>query len=127
MLDHVSIAVGDLARAAVFYDSVMGALGYPCVYRFDYAVGYGVRNTADDDSHSYLKIVQSDDPIGGVRHWALRARNRESVVRFYEAALRSGGADDGAPGLRRDFHPSYFAAFVLDPDGNRIEAVCHLR
>jgi catechol 2,3-dioxygenase-like lactoylglutathione lyase family enzyme len=127
MLDHVSIAVRDLARAAVFYDSVMGALGYPCVYRFDYAVGYGVRNTADDDSHSYLKIVESDDPIGGVRHWALRAPDRGSVVRFYEAALRSGGDDDGAPGLRRDFHPSYFAAFVLDPDRNRIEAVCHLR
>lgn len=127
MLDHISIVVRDLARATVFYDSVMNALGYPCVYRYDYAVGYGLRNTADDDSHSYLKVVESGDPIGGVRHWALRARDRESVVRFYEAALQSGGEDDGAPGLRRDFHPSYFAAFVLDPDGNRIEAVCHRR
>jgi catechol 2,3-dioxygenase-like lactoylglutathione lyase family enzyme len=125
MLDHVSITVTDLDRAAAFYDAIMAVLGYPCVYRFDYAVGYGARNTAEDDSHSYLKIARTADTTGGARHWALRARDRDAVVAFYEAALASGGRDDGAPGLRRDFHPSYFAAFVLDPDGNRIEAVCH--
>jgi catechol 2,3-dioxygenase-like lactoylglutathione lyase family enzyme len=125
MLDHVSISVRDLVEATTFYDAVMDALGYPCVYRFDYAVGYGSRNTAQDDGHSYLKIVQGNDPSGGERHWALRAHDRSAVERFYEAALASGGRDDGAPGLRAEFHPSYYAAFVLDPDGNRIEAVCH--
>lgn len=125
MLDHVSITVRDLARVATFYDSIMGALGYPCVYRLPDALGYGFRNTADDDSHTYLKIVQTDDTVGGLRHWALRARDRASVVRCYEAALEAGGQDDGAPGLRPEYHPSYFAAFFRDPDGNRIEAVCH--
>jgi catechol 2,3-dioxygenase-like lactoylglutathione lyase family enzyme len=125
MLDHVSITVTDLARAAQFYDAIMAALGYPCVYRLDDVIGYGIRNTADDDSHSYLKIARSGDPTGGARHWALRARDRDGVVAFYEAALAAGGRDDGRPGLRPDFHASYFAAFVLDPDGNRIEAVCH--
>lgn len=103
----------------------MAPLGHPCVYRFDDAIGYGTRNTHADDGHSYLKIALDAGPIGGARHWALRARDRASVVAFYEAALGAGGRDDGPPGPRPEFHPAYFAAFVLDPDGNRIEAVCH--
>lgn len=103
----------------------MGALGYPCVYRLDEAIGYGVRNSPDDDGHPYLKIEVGHAAVGGSRHWALRAPDHNSVVAFHEAALRSGGRDDGPPGLRLEYHPSYFAAFVLDPDGNRIEAVCH--
>lgn len=66
-----------------------------------------------------------DHPAGGNRHWALRARSRGAVVTFYEVALRSGGRDDGPPGPRPEYYPGYFAAFVLDPDGNRIEATCH--
>ena len=125
MLDHVSITVTDLDRAAVFYDAIMAALGYPCVYRSDDAVGYGVRSTQEDDRHSYLKVARSDDPAGGARHWALRAPDRDAVAGFHRAGLASGGRDDGPPGLRPEFHPGYFAAFVLDPDGNNIEAVCH--
>lgn len=125
MLDHVSITVGDLDRAARFYDAIMDALGYPCVYRTEDAIGYGERSTPEADSHSYLKIALHGGSDGGDRHWALRARDHATVVAFHEAALRSGGRDDGPPGPRPDYHATYFAAFVLDPDGNRIEAVCH--
>jgi len=127
VLDHVSITVRDLERAAPFYDAIMDALGHPCVYRLDDALGYGIRNTPGDDGHSYLKVVRSDDACGGERHWALRAPDRAAVERFHAAALAAGGRDDGPPGVRPDYHPAYFAAFVLDPDGNRIEAVCHRR
>ncbi len=125
VLDHVSITVRDLERSGAFYDAIMDALGYPCVYRRDDAIGYGLRSSADDDGHSYLTIVLEDDHVGGRRHWALRAHSRGAVVAFHRAALRSGGRDDGPPGPRPEYHPAYFAAFVLDPDANRIEAVCH--
>jgi len=100
MLDHVSITVTDLARAAVFYDAIMHALGYPCVYRLEDAIGYGLRNTPEDNSHSYLTIAVDVAPSGGRRHWALRAPDRPSVIAFHQAALRSGGRDDGAPAPR---------------------------
>lgn len=125
MLDHVSITVGDLDRAARFYDAVMAALGYPCVYRLEEAIGYGLRNRAEDDSRSYLTVRASPNVVPDRRHWAFRASSRATVDAFHVAALRSGGRDDGRPGLRPEYHAAYYAAFVLDPDGNRIEAVCH--
>lgn len=126
MLDHVSITVSDLARAARFYDAVMAALRVPCVNRSDAAIGYGIRNRPHDDSHSYLSIRASAGPIhADRRHWCFRAPDRAAVDAFHAAGLAHGGADDGAPGLRPHYHEHYYAAFLLDPDGNRIEAVCH--
>jgi len=130
MIDHVSITVSDLARAAPFYDAVMAALGHPCVARSERRLGYGVRNRPDDDGHSYLSVLARPDQVGAAnvadrRHWAFRAPSRAAVDAFHAAALATGGGDDGAPGLRPDYHPHYYAAFVRDPDGNRIEAVCH--
>ena len=125
MLDHVSITVGDLDRAARFYDAVMAALGHPRVYRCEEAVGYGLRNGPEDDSRSYLTVRAGPNVVADRRHWAFRAASRAAVDAFHAAALRAGGRDDGAPGLRPDYHAAYYAAFVLDPDGNRIEAVCH--
>ena len=126
MLDHVSITVTDLARAARFYDAVMAALRVPCVNRSDEAIGYGTRNRADDDSHSYISIRASDGPIhADRRHWCFRAPDRAAVDAFHAAGLAHGGADDGPPGLRPHYHAHYYAAFLTDPDGNRIEAVCH--
>ncbi len=126
MLDHVSITVADPARAFPFWDAVMAALGVPCVVRRAGQVGYGVRNRPGDDGHSYLSVQPT---IGTVvpdnRHWCFRAPSRAAVDAFFAAGIAAGGRDDGPPGLRTHYHPAYYAAFLLDPDGNRVEAVCH--
>lgn len=127
MLDHVSITVPDMAAVAGFYDAVMQALGYPLVYEQPDARGYGLRAGSDAPERSYISVLQSaamrPDPR---RHWCFKAPGREAVEAFYAAALAQGGRDDGPPGLRPHYHEGYYAAFVIDPAGNRIEAVCHL-
>lgn len=126
MLDHVSITVSDLGRAGWFYDAVMAALGHPCVRREADMLGYGIRNRAEDDGHSYISVRATGDAItADRRHWCFRAPSREAVDAFHAAGLANDGTDDGAPGLRPGYHEAYYAAFLLDPDGNRIEAVCH--
>jgi catechol 2,3-dioxygenase-like lactoylglutathione lyase family enzyme len=125
MLDHVSITVTDMARAARFYDAIMAALGVPCVAREDDRLGYGVRNTPHDDAHTYFSVRPSASVVPDRRHWCFRAPSRAAVDAFHTAGIAAGGADDGAPGLRADYHPGYYAAFLKDPDGNRVEAVCH--
>jgi catechol 2,3-dioxygenase-like lactoylglutathione lyase family enzyme len=120
MLDHVSITTSDLDRAQRFYDATMAALGYPRVYRSDRGIGYGERNAGD----GYISVFLGDNVVADRRHWAFRAPSRAAVCAFHAAALAHGGRDDGAPGLRPQYRPTYYAAFVLDPDGNRIEAVC---
>lgn len=126
MLDHVSITVSDLARAAHFYDAVMAALRVPCVWREPEAVGYGRRDGAEDDRHTYLTIQTTGAAIAADRrHWCFRAPDRAAVDACHAAGLAQGGADDGAPGLRPHDHPHHHAAFLFDPDGNRVEAVCH--
>ena len=125
MLDHVSLIVSDLSRAEKFYDAIMLALGYPKVARDDERIGYGERASAEYPDRCYISIR------GGLpkrsesrRHWAFRAPSRAAVIAFHREGLANGGMDDGAPGLR-DYHAHYYAAFVIDPDGNRLEAVCH--
>jgi catechol 2,3-dioxygenase-like lactoylglutathione lyase family enzyme len=125
MLDHVSIAVRDIAQAGRFYDAVMEALGVPCVWREEDAIGYGRRNGPDDDARSYLTIRRGRAPADAAFHWCFRAADRAAVRAFHAAGLVAGGTDDGAPGLRPHYHSSYYAAFLRDPDGNRVEAVCH--
>ncbi len=125
MLDHVSIAVADIARAGRFYDAVMQALGVPCVWREDRAIGYGRRNSAQADRHGYLTIRLGAAPADPACHWCFRAPTRAAVRAFHAAGLAAGGTDDGGPGPRPHYHADYYAAFLRDPDGNRIEAVCH--
>lgn len=126
MLDHVSITVADFPRALPFYDAVMAALGVPRVYAEDNAAGYGVRNRPDDDGHTYLSVRGSTgNVLPDNRHWCFRAPSRAAVDAFHAAGLAAGGRCDGPPGLRPEYHPAYYAAFVRDSDGNRIEAVCH--
>ncbi|TWT12840.1 VOC family protein [Reyranella sp. CPCC 100927] len=120
MLDHLSITTADLDRAQRFYDAVLSALGYPRVYRSERGIGYGERGAAG----GYISVFRSENVVADNRHWAFRAPSRAAVRAFYEAALAQGGRDDGPPGLRPEYNPTYYAAFVLDPDGNRIEAVC---
>lgn len=121
MLNHVSIGVRDIARTRRFYDAALAPLGYTCLSSGDGYLGYGGSSVA-------LWISQSGSPVPADKssglHFCFDAPTRASVDRFHAAALRSGGADNGEPGVRADYGPSYYAAFVTDPDGYRIEAYC---
>jgi catechol 2,3-dioxygenase-like lactoylglutathione lyase family enzyme len=128
MLNHVSIAVNDLDRAERFYDAVMAALDVPKVGRDMNWIGYGLRARPDHPDRAYLSIRRREDAIvaNTGRHWAFKAVSRAAVDEFWRAGLAAGGRDDGAPGLRPHYHADYYGAFLIDPDGNRVEAVCHL-
>jgi len=125
MLDHVSLGVGEIARSRRFYDAALRPLGLVRTLDFenrgsDYgaiAGQFGVEFTITAEAG---RIV----PARGM-HLCFRARDREAVRAFHAAAIAMGGRDDGGPGLRSQYHRDYYAAFVLDPDGNRLEAVCH--
>jgi catechol 2,3-dioxygenase-like lactoylglutathione lyase family enzyme len=121
MINHVSIGVRDVAKTKRFYDSALEPLGYRCLDAGAASLGYGRDRVA-------LWIGASDapiaaDPKSGL-HFCFDAPTRKSVDAFHAAALRSGGRDNGGPGLRADYGPTYYAAFVVDPDGYRIEAYC---
>lgn len=126
MLDHVSITVSDMAAARRFYDAAFGALGVPCMGVEADWIGYGERCDTDHPGRSYLSIRIGPRPRETYgRHWCFKAPSRAAVDRFWRDGIEAGGIDDGPPGLRPDDHPSYYAAFLSDPDGNRVEAVCH--
>lgn len=120
MLHHISLPVSDLGRARGFYDAVLGALGYRCVCEAAGFVGYGVEDGKDKLA---LKERRPTIAAGEGFHLALTAPSPEAVQRFYAAALRHGGTDNGPPGRRPRYGPGYYAAFVIDPDGHRLEAV----
>lgn len=121
MLHHLSFAVADLTRSAAFYDAVLGTLGYVRVWDDATAVGYGLPGGGDRFA---LKLDPSHDAAPGEKfHLAFAAPSREAVALFHEAALLQGGLDNGPPGLCPEYGEHYFAAFVIDPDGYRIEAV----
>ena len=127
MLDHVSIAVADLAAAERFYDAVMAALGVEKVGADDGWLGYGRRCDAGQPDLTYLAVQKGAPPAANpARHWCFKAPSRAAVEAFWRAGLAAGGRDEGPPGLRPGYHPHYYAAFLLDPEGNRVEAVCHL-
>jgi catechol 2,3-dioxygenase-like lactoylglutathione lyase family enzyme len=120
MIHHVSLGTNDLDRARTFYDAVMGVLGWRLMSADERMLNYGV----GDIMLSVQRPANGAPahPGNGV-HVAFPARDRGMVKAFYEAALANGGTDEGQPGLRTEYNPNYFAAFVLDPDGNKIEAV----
>lgn len=122
MFDHLSITATDLDRAQRFYDAILSTLGVPRVNRRERAIGYGERPRIDG-APCYLSIYLSDSVVADSRHWRFRAPSRAAVRAFHAAALASGGSDDGPPDLRPHYAPDYYAAFVRDPDGNRLEAV----
>jgi catechol 2,3-dioxygenase-like lactoylglutathione lyase family enzyme len=128
MLDHVSITVSDLARAERFYDAILAALGVPKVGGSEDWLGCGERCDAVHPERSYLSVRSGRTPERAEgRHWCFKAPHRQAVDAFWQAGVMAGGSDDGAPGLRQAYHADYYAAFLRDPDGNRIEAVCHKR
>jgi catechol 2,3-dioxygenase-like lactoylglutathione lyase family enzyme len=126
LLDHVSIGVPDLDAARPFYDAIMQALGAVKVYDRPQALGYGERCSQDDIASSCLAVYLDASEIGAnKRHWCFKALTREQVEAFFAAGLANGGRSDGEPGLRPHYHATYYAAFLFDPAGNRVEAVCH--
>ena len=119
MLHHLSFAVADLARSGSFYDAVLAPLGYVRVWESEAAIGYGF--VGGDDQFAIKLRTEVSIPGDGF-HVAFSAPNREAVTAFFEAALRHGGRDNGGAGLHPEYGEAYYAAFVFDPDGYRIEA-----
>ena len=124
VLDHVSIRVRDLEASRRFYEAALAPLGFEAVYSDEGRAAFGLvhRTEGADD----FWILVGGTPSSGV-HVAFAARDREAVDAFYRAAIEAGGRDNGAPGLRPEYHARYYAAFVFDPDGNNVEAVYHGR
>ena len=118
MFDHIGLAVSDLARAVRFYQAALAPLGYVLSSQDASGAGFGPKGAPA------LWLYPTALPPGRAAHVAFRAPQRDAVQRFHAAGLEAGGRDNGAPGLRADYAPTYFAAFLLDPDGNNVEAVC---
>ncbi|HGL6719299.1 VOC family protein [Burkholderia contaminans] len=126
LLDHVSIGVPDIDLARPFYDAIMAALGAAKVYDRPTALGYGERCSANDTASTFLAVYLDPAEIGASkRHWCFKAASRTQVDAFFKAGLATGGQSDGEPGLRPQYHGDYYGAFLVDPAGNRVEAVCH--
>lgn len=125
MLDHIGLTVSDFARARAFFDAALAPLGIAKVMEAppeltggENHMGYG------SEGRPYFWIGTGGPPTGRL-HVAFAAGDRAKVDAFYAAALAAGGTDNGPPGVRAHYHPNYYGAFVLDPDGHNIEAVCH--
>jgi catechol 2,3-dioxygenase-like lactoylglutathione lyase family enzyme len=118
MLDHVGIPVSDFERSKRFYEQALSPLGYELIMEPRYgAAGLGRSGKPD------FWVFQGES--GHAVHVAFVSDDRATVEAFFEAAIAAGGRDNGRLGLRPEYHPTYFGGFVLDPDGNNIEAVCH--
>jgi len=125
MLDHIGLAVADFDRARAFYQAALMPLGLGVVMEVKAAeTGGDAQAGFGEEGKPFFWIGTGAKPRGGA-HVAFAARTRAEVDAFYAAAIAAGGRDNGAPGLRPHYHPNYYGAFVFDPDGNNIEAVCH--
>ena len=126
MIDHIGFPVSDYARSKAFYEKALAPLGYTLIME----VG-GDHTESGSPAAGFGKDGKPDFWIGGegglnrAMHIAIAAKDRASVDAFYQAAMAAGARDNGPPGIRAHYHPNYYGAFVLDPDGHNIEAVCH--
>lgn len=124
MIDHVGFSVSDYARAKAFYERALAPLGYTLVMEVTaQATGQPAAGFGGDGKPDFW--IGGEGKLEKPLHVAIVARARPDVDAFYREALGAGGKDNGPPGLRAHYHPNYYAAFVLDPDGHNIEAVCH--
>ena len=123
MIDHVGFPVSDYARSKVFYEKALAPLGYTLIKEVQQnqydakAAGFGANGKPDF-------WIGGEGGLNRAIHIAIAARDRAAVDAFYRAAMAAGARDNGAPGIRAHYHPNYYGAFVLDPDGHNIEAVC---
>ena len=120
MFDHISFGVRDIARSKAFYDAALEPLGFKRLSESDYSLGYGKEAVRLWIGATNFPVA--DDPRSGL-HFCFVAADRASVVRFHAAALAAGGRDNGKPGIRAEHGAGYFAAYVVDPDGYRLEAL----
>lgn len=118
MIDHIGLDVSDYEKSKAFYKIALAPLGYELIMEWEGYAGFGIHGKPDFWIHAGKKTTP---PI----HVAFRAHKRAIVDDFHDAALKAGGFDNGLPGIREVYHPNYYGAFVLDPDGYNIEAVCH--
>ena len=116
MLDHVTLRVSDPARSKAFYEAALKPLAISKLMEGPMFAGYG-------DTRPFFWVSKGE--AGGGAHVAFGVADRATVDAFYAAALSAGARDNGPPGVRAHYHPNYYGAFVLDPDGHNIEAVCH--
>lgn len=126
MIDHTGVGVSDFEQSKQFYRAALGAIGYELVFEFPASVtghtdvaGFGEQGKPDF-------WIARGDPNKPPIHIAFRVNDRATVDAFYRAAIEAGGRDNGGPGVRAHYHPNYYGAFVLDPDGHNVEAVCHV-
>ena len=123
MLSHISLGVSNIDKSRSFYSEALAPLGIVLLWQYEDAVGYGPPG-GNDKLALFLK-TETDVPLaaGPGFHLAFAAPSQKAVDQFYEAAIKAGGKDDGPPGLRPHYGPTYYAAFVFDPDGHKLEAV----
>lgn len=119
MLDHIGLRTAQFDVLVRFYETILAPLGYTKLHAWEGGAGFG------RDGSVPLWIHASEIKPTGI-HIALSGENHAAVDAFYQAALGAGATDNGKPGLRTDYHPNYYGAFVTDPDGNNLETVCHL-
>lgn len=126
MIDHIGITVRDLRISKVFYTNVLASLGYVLIADNPTSISFGVKDghgkSTDPGGDFWLS---AGGPMRPPAHFAFSAASQMAVDAFYAAGIAAGGIDNGAPGLRAQYHSNYYAAFLLDPDGYTIEAVCH--
>jgi catechol 2,3-dioxygenase-like lactoylglutathione lyase family enzyme len=118
MFDHIGIKIANVDPSVRFYTAALAPLGITLCSRDDAGAGFGPKG------EPALWLIRTPKGAGPGAHLALRASDRAAVDRFYKEGLAAGGRDNGAPGVRTDYSPNYYAAFLLDPDGNNVEAVC---
>jgi catechol 2,3-dioxygenase-like lactoylglutathione lyase family enzyme len=124
MIDHMSLSVSDFPGMVTFYEKALAPLGIKTLMRFGKEVtgGYEVAGLGGEKPFLWIADAGKTEPR---MHIAIRADSRDEVDAFYEAAMAAGGRDNGPPGLRPHYHPDYYGAFVVDPEGHNLEAVCH--
>lgn len=126
MIDHLGFKVADYDRSLAFYRSVLAPLGYGLVMEVTPEMtGNGTRHAGFGKGKPDFWIGTGGESTRNGLHVALSAPDRAAVDAFYQAALAAGATDNGAPGIRGHYHPNYYGAFVIDPDGHNLEAVCH--
>lgn len=125
MLDHVGLPVSDYQRSKSFYAACLKPLGFELMFEVASKETKGASQAGFGSGSKTQFWIGQGEPVKGRVHFAFSAADRGAVDAFYAAAIKAGGKDNGAPGLRLHYHENYYSAFVFDPDGHNIEAVCH--